>query len=97
MDKVESLIAKIDSVRNSLSTDRLDMSFGEIMNMYDRDEIIIDPDFQRLFRWDDYQKTRFIESLIIGIPVPPIFVAEDENGRWELVDGLQRISTVLSF
>lgn len=41
MDKVESLIAKIDSVRNSLSTDRLDMSFGEIMNMYDRDEIII--------------------------------------------------------
>lgn len=97
MGKVENLIAKLDSVRNSLSTDRLDMSFGEIMNMYERDEIIIDPDFQRLFRWDDYQKTRFIESLTIGIPVPPIFVAEDENGRWELVDGLQRISTVLSF
>lgn len=97
MGKVESLIAKIDSVRNSLSTDRLDMSFGEIMNMYERDEIIIDPDFQRLFRWDDYQKTRFIESLIIGIPVPPVFVAEDENGRWELVDGLQRISSVFSF
>tara|TARA_R100001369_G_scaffold90343_1_gene129225 strand:+ start:7668 stop:8648 length:981 start_codon:yes stop_codon:yes gene_type:complete len=73
------------------------MSFGEIMSMYERDEIIIDPDFQRLFRWDTYQKTRFVESILIGIPVPPIFVAEDEHGRWELVDGLQRISTVFSF
>ncbi len=88
---------EIAGTRNSLSTDRLDMSFGEIMSMYERNEIIIDPEFQRLFRWTDYQKTRFIESLLLGIPIPPIFVAEDQNGRWELVDGLQRLSTVLSF
>lgn len=97
MDKILKLEEQLDKTRNSLSTDRLDMSFGEIMSMYDREEIIIDPDFQRLFRWDDYQKTRFIESILIGIPIPPIFVAEDENGRWELVDGLQRISTIFSF
>lgn len=97
MDKISKLEEQLDKTRNSLSTDRLDMSFGEIMSMYERDEIIIDPDFQRLFRWDDYQKTRFIESILIGIPIPPIFVAEDENGRWELVDGLQRISTIFSF
>ena len=96
MDDVilENEIAK---KRNSLSTDRLDMSFGEIMSMYEREEIIIDPEFQRLFRWRDDQKTAFIESLLLGIPIPPIFVAEDNNGRWELVDGLQRLSTVLSF
>lgn len=87
----------ITGARNSLSTDRLDMSFGEIMSMYEREEIIIDPEFQRLFRWSDYQKTKFIESLLLGIPIPPIFVAEDQNGRWELVDGLQRLSTVFSF
>lgn len=97
MDKIKLLESKLEETRNSLSTDRLDMSFGEIMSMYEREEIIIDPDFQRLFRWDTYQKTRFIESILIGIPVPPIFVAEDENGRWELVDGLQRISTIFSF
>lgn len=88
---------KILDTRNSLSTDRLDMSFGEIMSMYERDEIIINPEFQRLFRWSNYQQTRFMESLLLGIPIPPIFVAEDNNGRWELVDGLQRLSTVLSF
>ena len=88
---------EIKKGRNSLSTDRLDMSFGEIMSMYEREEIIIDPEFQRLYRWSSYQKTRFMESLLLGIPIPPIFVAEDENGKWELVDGLQRLSTVLSF
>jgi hypothetical protein len=88
---------EIVEARNSLSTERLDMSFGEIMSMYERNEIIIAPEFQRLFRWTDDQKTRFMESLLLGIPIPPIFVAEDQNGRWELVDGLQRLSTVLSF
>lgn len=94
---VELLEAEISEQRNSLSTDRLDMSFGEIMSMYEREEIIINPDFQRLFRWDNEQQTRFIESLLLGIPIPPIFVAENDEGKWELVDGLQRTSTFLSF
>lgn len=83
--------------RNSLSAERLDMSFGELMNMYSNDELVIDPEFQRLFRWDVDQQTRFIESLLLGIPIPSIFVAEDTDGKWEIVDGLQRLSTILSF
>lgn len=46
---------------------------------------------------EKFSKTRFIESILLGIPIPPIFVAEDKEGKWELVDGLQRLSTVLSF
>ncbi|HDX8358356.1 TPA: DUF262 domain-containing protein [Aeromonas hydrophila] len=83
--------------RNSLSADRLDMSFGELMNMYTNNELVIDPEFQRLFRWDISQRTKFIESLLLGIPIPSIFVAEDSDGKWEIVDGLQRLSTILSF
>lgn len=97
MVTIESLLSSIETSRNTLQTDKLDMSFGEIMSMYEREEIIINPEFQRLYRWSDYQKTRFIESVIIGIPIPPIFVAEDDAGRWELVDGLQRLSTIFSF
>jgi uncharacterized protein with ParB-like and HNH nuclease domain len=78
-------------------TDRLTMSFGEIMNMYKEGEININPDFQRSFRWSKEKQTNLIESILLGIPIPPIFVAENEDGVWELVDGLQRISTVLSF
>lgn len=93
----EQLKQEIEQKRNSLSTDRLDMSYGEIISMYQNDDLIINPEFQRLFRWDNFQKTRFIESILLGIPTPPIFVAEDKEGKWELVDGLQRLSTIISF
>jgi len=83
--------------RNSLKTDRLDMSFGELMNMFEDGDLFITPEYQRVFRWSDFQQTRFIESVLLGIPIPPIFVAEDSNGKWEVVDGLQRISTIFSF
>ena len=94
---MKSLEEAIIKGRNSLSSDRVDMSFGELINMYTNGELVIEPEFQRLFRWDISQRTRFIESLLLGIPIPSIFVAEDNDGRWEIVDGLQRISTILSF
>lgn len=94
MSDLEKVITK---KRNSLKTDRLDMSFGELMNMHDDGDLFITPEYQRVFRWSDFQQTRFIESVLLGIPIPPIFVAEDAKGRWEVVDGLQRISTIFSF
>lgn len=93
----QQLELQIETQRNMLSTDRLDLSFGEIMRMYQDGDIIIKPAFQRHFRWDIDQRTRFIESILLGIPIPPIFVAADGKGVWELVDGLQRVSTMLSF
>lgn len=94
MDNLEKIVAK---KRNSLKADRLDMSFGEIMNLYEDGELFITPEYQRIFRWSLFQQTRFIESVILGIPIPPIFVAEDGKGKWEVVDGLQRLSTIFAF
>ena len=66
--------------------------------MYKDDlEFVINPDFQRLFRWENGQKSKLIESLLLGIPLPSIFVFEKEDATWELIDGLQRISTLLEF
>ncbi len=93
----EELEEQVANSRKEIRADRMDMSFGEIMNMYDEGELIISPEFQRIFRWKEDTQTRFIESLLLGIPIPPIFVAETGGNVWELVDGLQRISTVLSF
>ena len=93
----EHLIEKITEKRKDMKPDRADMTFGEIINRYKDSEIIISPEFQRAFRWDEERQTRFIESLLLGIPIPPIFVAETNDGVWELVDGLQRLSTILSF
>ena len=55
----------------------------------------ISPDYQRLFRWSEGTRSRFIESLLLEMPVPPIYVIEEEDGRYLLIDGLQRISSYL--
>jgi hypothetical protein len=88
---------EITNAQRLVKTDALQMSIGEIVSMYDNHELVIDPEFQRLFRWNIGQKSKLIESLLLGIPVPSIFVFEKEDGRWELIDGLQRVSTVLEF
>ncbi|NRR30006.1 DUF262 domain-containing protein [Oxalobacteraceae bacterium] len=91
------LAQEIEVAQRLVRTDAYQMSIGEIVTMYNEGDLIIDPEFQRLFRWDIGQKSKLIESLLLGIPLPSIFVFEKEDGKWELVDGLQRVSTILEF
>lgn len=95
MDKLEKLREELKKARKFIKTDSYSMSIGEIINLYRDKELILNPAFQRLFRWDDDQKTKFIESILIGIPIPQIFVAQQAGGIWSIVDGVQRISTLL--
>jgi hypothetical protein len=88
---------EIDNAQRLVKTDAYQMSIGEVVNMYKDGEFVINPDFQRLFRWEIGQKSKLIESLLLGIPLPSIFVFEQEDSKWELIDGLQRISTLLEF
>ncbi|SOE59140.1 Protein of unknown function DUF262 [Burkholderia sp. YR290] len=91
------LIEEINASQRKVRTDAYQMSVGEVVSMYKDGDLIIDPEFQRLFRWESGQKSKLIESLLLGIPLPPIFVFEKEDAKWELIDGLQRTSTILEF
>jgi len=86
---------ELEKGRKEIKTDSYHMSIGEIINMYKEGDLKLDPAYQRLFRWKDIQKTRFIESILLGIPIPPIFVAQKTDGKWTIVDGVQRVSTIL--
>ena len=88
---------QLNAARHRVVTDGYEMSIGELVSLYKSGELVIDPAFQRLFRWDEGRKTSFIESLLLGIPTPPLFVFQREDGVWELIDGLQRTSTILEF
>ena len=88
---------EIEKAQRNVKTDAYQMSVGEIVNMYKDNELLINPAFQRLFRWEVGQKSKLVESLLLGIPIPSIFVFEKEDSKWELIDGLQRISTLLEF
>lgn len=88
---------EIDRVQRSVKTELLQMSVGEVVSLYEREELRIDPNFQRLFRWTIGQKSKLIELILLNIPIPSIFVFERDDGTWELIDGLQRVSTILEF
>ncbi len=92
-----SLPEEIDKLRADIRTDSYSMSIGEWINLYEHDEVDIHPEFQRFFRWNVTQKTLFIESLLLGIPIPPIFISQREDGVWDVIDGLQRLSTIYQF
>lgn len=92
---IEGLNEQISLGRKEIKTDSFSMSIGELINLYRDGDLELAPAYQRLFRWDDEQKSKFIESILLGIPLPPIFVAQKENGKWSVVDGLQRLSTIL--
>ena len=92
-----SLRQEIESRRRAIKTDSYSMSIGELMNLYELGELDLHPDFQRFFRWTDEQKTRLIEFILLGIPLPPIFVSQREDGVWDVIDGLQRLSAIFQF
>jgi hypothetical protein len=78
-----------------ISTDAYAMSVGEMISLYKEGELDIHPEFQRFFRWTPGQKSRFVESLLLGIPFPSLFVSQNPHGTWDVIDGLQRLSTIL--
>ncbi|WP_202912082.1 DUF262 domain-containing protein [Nesterenkonia muleiensis] len=96
-DESQTLQEQIDLRRREIQTEGYPMSVGELTNLYRDGEIDIHPEFQRFFRWTDRQKSRFIESLLLGIPIPSIFVYQRRDGVWDVIDGLQRLSTVYEF
>lgn len=89
-----NLDEQIAAKSKEVATDSYGMSVGELLSLYKEGELNLHPEFQRFFRWSDEQKSRLIESLVLGIPIPPIFVSQDAKGKWDVIDGLQRLSTI---
>ena len=74
MEIETNLQKEIAEKRTEFKSESYPMSIGELINLYEKGEIMINPDFQRYFRWTDIQKSRLIESILLGIPIPSIFV-----------------------
>ncbi|MFA4934850.1 MAG: DUF262 domain-containing protein [Candidatus Methanoperedens sp.] len=88
---------EINEKVKKIHTDGYPMSIGELISLYRDGELDIHPEFQRIYRWSQHQKSKFIESILLGIPIPSIFVSQREDGVWDVVDGLQRLATIFEF
>lgn len=95
--KMNLLQQEIDEMAKAIKTDSYPMSIGELANVYRDGDLVINPEYQRLFRWDISQQSSLIESILLGIPIPPVYVYQTDDGKWDLIDGQQRLSTIFKF
>lgn len=111
--KIDKAEEQIYNLRKTVRYDIRELTIEIIVNKYNKGldydddseskddsefyNTIYVPEYQRDFTWDDVRQSRFIESVLLGLPIPLIFVAENKDSAWEIVDGSQRIRTLDSF
>jgi len=83
--------------RRSVDFDTFDIHLQQLLTSLTDGQIWVSPAYQRKFRWKEDRCSQLIESVLLGIPVPSMFMATNENGTWEVVDGLQRLSAIVKF
>jgi hypothetical protein len=92
-----TLIDQLDQLKRSVSYDVYDISVRQLVDMVHGGIIDIAPDYQRHFVWDAKRESELIESILLGIPVPSLYMATNPDSSWEVVDGVQRLSTLIHF
>jgi len=94
-DEEEHLGLPITS--RKIYTKQADAEVDGLYRKHQRAKLIVQPDFQRHFIWDEKKASRLIESAILDIPIPSIYLAEENDGREYVIDGHQRLLSFFSF
>ena len=94
---ISERLEELNRLKRSVDFNTYDFSVKEIVSLVKDHVINISPDYQRKFRWDQARQSALIESILLGIPIPSIFMATNADGTWEVIDGVQRINTMLNF
>jgi hypothetical protein len=97
LHRAETLSDQLDRQKRTVSYDMYDMTVRQLIDMVAGGLIDISPEYQRHFVWDHDRESELIESIYLGIPVPSLYMAANRDGTWEVVDGVQRLSTLIHF
>lgn len=93
----DALIDQLESQRRKVDFDTYDIIVEQLVSMVETSSIDVAPVYQRQFRWDNIKRCHLIESVFLGVPIPSLFMATNRDGSWELVDGVQRLSSIVQY
>ena len=93
---VTPLEKKYSEQMRQIVSQKIDLPISTLPEMI-KEQINLNPDFQRRDRWDEEKQSRFIESIIMNVPIPPIFLGEDQYGSYVVLDGCQRLTAINEF
>lgn len=94
---MKNLLEQLEKERRKVDFDSFDISAKELISMAENEIIDVAPEYQRQFRWPTENQSKFIESVFLGIPIPSLFMAANKDGSWELIDGVQRLNSLIHF
>jgi uncharacterized protein with ParB-like and HNH nuclease domain len=95
--KSESITNQITDLRREVDYNSREYAIDFLVAQFNAGEFFINRDYQRNFVWDDMRRCRFIESILLGYPIPIMFFSDNDDGRCDIVDGAQRTSTLEAF
>lgn len=96
-NEVENSLKQIQDNKKLIKYDTRDYVIEHIVEKFKQDEFFVPIEYQRNFIWGEGDKCNFIESLLMGLPIPFMFFADIDDGRVEIVDGAQRVQTMVQF
>lgn len=88
---------QIKALRKEIDYDTRDYAIDFLVQQYRENEFYIPDEYQRQYIWEDANKNRFIESILLGLPIPFMFFSDTDDGRCEIIDGAQRTQTLEEF
>lgn len=94
---LEEEIEEISSIKRKIFADQGDPEIDSLYRKYKDGDLVIQPDFQRQFVWDATKSSRLIESALLEIPLPVIYLSEESDGKEYVIDGQQRLTAFFSF
>src|ERR1700733_15480828 len=91
-----ALEEKYSKEMRQIVSQKIDLPISTLPEMI-KEQINLNPEFQRRDRWDEEKQSRFIESIIMNVPIPPVFLGEDQYGSYVVLDGRQRLTAINEF
>ncbi|MBX3751030.1 MAG: DUF262 domain-containing protein [Opitutaceae bacterium] len=94
---MKDTLARFIDAQNNLVVQHSDFSLRALHDMAASGSIDLAPHYQRRDRWSSEKQSALIESFILNVPVPPVYLSEDDFGRYSVIDGKQRITAIKAF
>jgi hypothetical protein len=95
--QIANIQQQLEAKRKTVAFDSYDLSVRQVLDMISTSDIFVPPEYQRQFIWDKERQSALVESILLGIPVPSLFLAMNADSTWEVVDGVQRLGSLCHF
>jgi hypothetical protein len=93
----ESVVIEPDNNNRRIHTNTSDPTIKDLFDRFKDGDLVLQPDFQRYFVWDHAKSSKLVESVLLDVPLPIIYLAEEQDGRESVIDGQQRLTTFFDY